>query len=150
MRSITIILICLITFSSCKSDKGDTKASLETKELTIAEKIANAHGYKNWDKVSEVKFTFKVDRDTVKGKGRSWVWKPKSNEVTMKTGNAIVSYRRHKMDSSHFAADRAFINDKYWFMVPFQLVWDSSATISESHKKESPIENSCGTAMPCA
>ncbi|WP_431156464.1 hypothetical protein [Winogradskyella poriferorum] len=124
---------------SCKSDNNETKLSEEEKELSVAEKIANAHGFENWDNVSEVQFTFKVDRDTVKGNGRSWIWKPKKNEITMTVGNAKVNYKRHEMDSSHIGADRAFINDKYWFLVPFQLVWDASATLSEPVKKESPL-----------
>lgn len=57
----------------------------------------------------------------------------------MSVGNAKVNYKRHEMDSSHIGADRAFINDKYWFLVPFQLVWDASATLSKPVKKESPL-----------
>lgn len=139
MRYISTVLICLTLIFSCKSDNNETKLSEEEKELSVAEKIANAHGFENWDKVSEVQFTFKVDRDTVKGNGRSWIWKPKKNEITMSVGNAKVNYKRHEMDSSHIGADRAFINDKYWFLVPFQLVWDASATLSEPVKKESSI-----------
>ena len=43
------------------------------------------------------------------------------------------------MDSTHIAADRAFINDKFWLLAPFQLVWDTSATISETKMAEAPI-----------
>ena len=139
MRYISAVLICLTLIFSCKSDNNETKLSEEEKELSVAEKIATAHGFENWDRVSEVQFTFKVDRDTVKGNGRSWIWKPKKNEITMSVGNAKVNYKRHEMDSSHIGADRAFINDKYWFLVPFQLVWDASATLSEPVKKESPL-----------
>ena len=35
--------------------------------------------------------------------------------------------------------DKGFINDKYWLLVPFQLVWDTSATISEPKNVQSPI-----------
>ena len=57
----------------------------------------------------------------------------------MVMGSAVVSYNRYKVDSTHMGADRAFTNDKYWFLVPFQLVWDKTATISEPVKKESPL-----------
>lgn len=139
MKSLYLSLICLLLVSACKSDKSETPIAEEVKELTIAEKIANAHGFENWKNVSEVKFTFKVDRDTIKGKGRSWIWKPKGNEITMEAGETTISYNRTKMDSTHIGADRGFINDKYWLLVPFQLVWDGSATISEPKKAESPI-----------
>ncbi len=141
MKSLYTGLICLLLVSACKSDKSKTQLTEKNKTLTIAEKIANAHGFENWKNVSEVKFTFKVDRDTIKGKGRSWIWKPKDDRVTMIAGETTVSYLRSEMDSTHIGADRGFINDKYWLLVPFQLVWDASVTISESKKTVAPISN---------
>ncbi len=139
MKYLSTFIICSLLFISCKSEKKETITEEEAKELTIAEKIANAHGYDNWKNVSEVKFTFKVDRDTIKGNGRSWVWHPKKDKVKMTAGETTVEYVRNQMDSTHIRADQGFINDKYWLLVPFQLVWDTSATISESKKAESPI-----------
>ena len=139
MKSLYTGLICLLLVSTCKSEKSETPITEEIKEFTIAEKIANAHGFENWKNVEEVKFTFQVDRDTIKGKGRSWVWKPKADSVTMMTGDATVAYVRSAMDSTHIRTDRGFINDKYWLLVPFQIVWDTSATISESKKAKAPI-----------
>ncbi|WP_296380762.1 hypothetical protein [Winogradskyella sp.] len=139
MKSLYLGLICLFLVSTCKSDKSETQVTEEVKELTIANKIANAHGFENWKNVSEVKFTFKVDRDSIKGTGRSWTWKPKENNVTMTVDETTVNYNRTKIDSIHIGADRGFINDKYWLLVPFQLVWDTSASISEPKKSESPI-----------
>ncbi|WP_299368012.1 hypothetical protein [Winogradskyella sp.] len=140
MKYIPTLIIYLLLFVSCKSEKKETLVDESSKALSIAEKIANAHGFKNWENVSEVKFTFKVDRDTIKGKGRSWVWKPKEDIVKMTVGEAVVEYSRRQMDSSHIAADRGFINDKFWLLVPFQLVWDASATISEPKEMVSPIK----------
>jgi hypothetical protein len=139
MKSLYLGLICLLLVTACKSDKSETPAIEEVKELSIAEKIANAHGIENWENVSEVKFTFKVDSDTIIGKGRSWVWKPKEDSVMMTAGETTVAYVRTKMNSTHTGADRGFINDKYWLLVPFQLVWDTSATISEAKKAVAPI-----------
>ncbi len=139
MKSLYLGLICLLLVSTCKSEKEDVAIDEEKKELTIAEKIANAHGFDNWKNVSEVKFTFKVDRDNIKGDGRSWTWFPKKDSVIMKAGEQIVKFNRTKLDSVPLNADRNFINDKFWLFVPFQLVWDTSATISEPKKAESPI-----------
>jgi hypothetical protein len=36
-------------------------------------------------------------------------------------------------------ADRGFINDKFWALIPFQLVWDEGTTISEPEKATSPV-----------
>ncbi|WP_243878540.1 hypothetical protein [Winogradskyella pelagia] len=139
MRSITTLLFCAVLLTSCKSDKSNSTHKGQDKSLSIAEKIANAHGYENWKNVSEVQFTFKVDRDSVKGKGRNWVWQPKSDNITLTMGEEIITYKRSAMDSTHIAADRAFVNDKFWLFVPFQLVWDTSANVSDSKIALAPI-----------
>lgn len=139
MKSLYIGLLCLVLIASCKSETSKGQQKEEEKPLTIAEKIANAHGFQNWKNVSEVKFTFQVDLDTVKGKGRSWVWKPQTDEVTMTAGEQSATYKRNTIDSTLVPADRAFINDKYWLFVPFQLVWDNSAEISTPKTTEAPI-----------
>ena len=139
MKSLYLGIICLLLVSTCKSEKKETLQNENIKELSVAEKIAHAHGFEKWDEVSKVEFTFKVDRDTIKGKGRSWTWNPKEDKVKMVAGDNSIEYLRSKMDSKHIGADRGFINDKYWLLVPFQLVWDSSATISETKKAEAPI-----------
>jgi len=141
MKSLYTGLICLLLLVGCKSDKSETNVTKETKELTIAEKIANAHGFENWKSVNKVTFTFKVDRDTIKGSGRSWKWFPKRDSVVMSAGDQVVKFNRTKLDSVPPNADRNFINDKFWLFVPFQLVWDTSATISEPKKAKSPIKN---------
>lgn len=139
MKPLYLSFICLLILSSCKSENKETAIEEEVIELSIAEKIANAHGIENWDNVKKVEFTFKVDRDTIKGSGRFWVWYPKKDSVYMSAGTQEIKYSRRNLDSVPANADRAFINDKYWLLVPFQLVWDTSATISEPKKVESPI-----------
>lgn len=44
------------------------------------------------------------------------------------------------MDSIALKADRGFINDKFWALIPFQLIWDEGTTISEVEKSQSPIK----------
>ena len=66
MKPFYLSFICLLILSSCKSEKKETTIEEEVIELSIAEKIANAHGYENWKDVEKVAFTFKVDRDSIK------------------------------------------------------------------------------------
>ncbi|WP_299128422.1 hypothetical protein [uncultured Winogradskyella sp.] len=139
MKYLSAFIICVSVLVSCKSEQKESVTKTEAKAVSIAEKIANAHGYQNWKNVSEVKFTFKVDRDTIKGNGRSWIWFPKKDSVVIKAGEQIVKYNRNKLDSMALNADKAFINDKFWVFTPFQLVWDTSATISKPKTAESPI-----------
>lgn len=103
-------------------------------EMTIVQKIANAHGFENWKKVKKIEFTFNTDRGS-----RSWSWEPKTQNVVLINKEDTLSYNRSKMDSISLGADRAFINDKYWFLAPFQLVWDKGTAISEPVKEMAPI-----------
>ncbi len=130
------MLILLVTFAlSCKQKE---EAKIIAKEWSTAEKIANAHGLENWKNVSEIQFTFNVDRDTTHFE-RSWIWKPKSEDVVMISGKDTVAYNRKSIDSISLKADKNFINDKYWLLAPFQLVWDTSASISVATTAEAPI-----------
>ncbi|MCB0448024.1 MAG: hypothetical protein KDD03_11040 [Gelidibacter sp.] len=122
MRRLLLTLSILTLLASCKSDKKDNTTSIE-KELSIAEEIANANGFEHWKDVSQIEFTFNVDRDTTHFE-RSWSWKPKTGDVTLISGNDTISYNRKSVDSTSLNADKNFINDKYWLLAPYQLVWD--------------------------
>lgn len=128
MKKLIYICFTILLLIGCK-EKAETKAA--KKELSIAEKIANAHGFENWENVSEISFTFA-------GK-RSWKWQPKTNHVTYTKDTVEVIYNRSKIDSTVTKIDRGFTNDKFWLLIPFQLVWDEGLTISDPIKTESPI-----------
>ena len=57
------------------------------------------------------------------------------------TASDTLVYNRKHMDSISTNTDRAFINDKFWLLIPFQLVWDQGTTISEPVKEAAPISN---------
>jgi hypothetical protein len=137
MKKIIPLILILFIGISCKQNKENQP---ETKALTIAEKIANAHGFDNWKNVSKIEFTFNVDRDSSHFE-RSWSWKPKTNDVILISDKDTISYNRKSVDSLSLNADKGFINDKFWLLAPFQLMWDKSATISESSLEEAPISN---------
>jgi hypothetical protein len=134
MKKLLYFSFALIVLISCKEHRNEDKI----KELTEAEKIANAHGFEDWDKVSKLEFTFNVDREGNHFE-RSWIWEPKTNQVTMMTDTDTISYNRMAIDSLSLNADRAFINDKFWLLIPFQLIWDNKTSISESEKVIAPI-----------
>jgi hypothetical protein len=133
-----ILILCFVSsFMSCKSDKNKNYET-ENNELTIAEKIANAHGYQNWSKVYQIDFTFNVDRDSSHFE-RSWVWFPKLNDIILLNNKDTIAFNRTNIDSLSLVADKGFINDKYWLLAPFNLVWDEGTIISEPIKEEAPI-----------
>lgn len=134
IKSTLLLLLLMTAIISCK--KEEKKEVI--KEISIAEKIANAHGFENWKNVSQIHFTFNVDRDSSHFE-RSWTWKPKTDDVTLISGTDTISYNRKYIDSTSLNADKGFINDKYWLLAPYQLIWDEGTTISEAILVEAPI-----------
>lgn len=135
MKKTLIVFTLIALIFSCKQ-KEETK-TIE-KEWSTAEKIAITNGIENWKDVSELQFTFNVDKDTTHFE-RSWTWNPITEDVMMVSGKDTVAYNRKSVDSTSMNADKGFVNDKYWLLAPFQLVWDTSASISEVTVVESPI-----------
>ena len=127
-------LACLLTLVlACKSETKEQKTEIERisediNEPSFGELIANANGFENWKNVNEIQFTFNVDREDNHFE-RSWTWQPKTNDVRLITEGDTIQYNRASVDSISLNADRAFINDKFWMLIPFQLVWDDYDSI---------------------
>jgi hypothetical protein len=138
MNRIIPLVLVLLVFNSCKNESKKDIIQPE-KELTIAEKIANAHGFQQWNNVTSFEFTFggKIEDQN---SGRSWIWNPKTNDIKLVSNGETTEYNRNAMDSVALKADRAFINDKFWALIPFQLVWDKGLTISEPVSANSPVK----------
>lgn len=127
MQKLYYTFLLLLVMFSCKEQK-----SLEKEiEPSVAEKIANAHGFEHWKEVKEVAFNFNGNRH--------WKWNPKTNDVIYTKDTITISYNRSNIDSTTVKIDKAFINDKFWLLIPFQLVWDKGLTISEPIKETTPI-----------
>lgn len=129
MQKLYYTVLVLLVIFSCKENESKEKQI----ELSIVKKIAIAHGFDHWKNVKEVTFNFNGNR--------YWKWNPKTNDVTYKKDTIIVVYNRSNIDSSHVKIDKAFINDKFWLLIPFQLIWDEGTTISEPVKERSPIKD---------
>lgn len=141
-KFLTVLFFAFLTIS-CNNSKKTSENKIEDQtnaeiKATTAEKIANANGYENWKDVSEIAFTFNVDRGE-KHFERSWIWKPRTGDVTMISGKDTVNYNRSKMDSINIKTDGAFINDKYWLLAPFQIAWDEGTSFSEKEQAVAPI-----------
>ncbi|MFC4096314.1 hypothetical protein [Euzebyella saccharophila] len=131
------LMASVLTISCKEAPKKEVEGPV--KELSILEKIAYANGYENWKNVQELKFTFNVDRDTTHYE-RSWIWKPKANEVTAISGDESLTYNRSDMDSLAYEKNGGFINDKYWLMAPINILWDQNSISTEhSENVEAPI-----------
>ena len=139
MKKFSFLFFIVLVVSSCKSDrKKDNNTLGKTNDTTISEKIAHAYGFENWNRVTLIEFTFNVDKDSTHYE-RSWCWNPKTNDVTAMSKKDTIQYNRNHVDSLTINTDRGFINDKYWLLAPFQLLWDKGASMSEAIKESAPI-----------
>ena len=108
--------------------------SARSQEQTIVEKIANAYGVSGFGEIEEIRFTFNVHKGDVEAH-RSWVWRPKDNVVIFIRGGiekpVFYNHKEINADSpdSLKQIDAHFINDQYWLLFPFHLVWDTGMKV---------------------
>ncbi|TYB79290.1 hypothetical protein [Bizionia myxarmorum] len=139
MKKYVLLFTISLVIMSCKTDKDNkTTTELDETPLTVSEKIAQAYGIENWDTVNEITFSFNVKKDSTLFK-RSWKWSPKTNDIYFTSGSDTLNYNRNNMDSTLIRADQAFVNDKFWLLAPYNLVWDSGTTKSEPVQELAPI-----------
>jgi hypothetical protein len=146
-NSIAVIFLVLTVFA-CKdrqkevmvdANQPDQQIQDSIPGMTTAQLITSKNGLDAWDDVSEINFTFNVDRGE-RHFERSFIWRTKSGDVVYMTSNDTVAFNRNlEMDSLQIRADQAFINDKYWLLAPFHLVWDQGKALSEKENQLAPI-----------
>ena len=127
-NTLVVGLVTLTLLFSCKEQQKPVVEEVETpdKELSIPEQIADANGFANWKNVNKITFSFNVDRDSSHFE-RTWSWAPKSNDVIFTTREDTISYNRKAIDTVLAKTDAGFINDKFWLLAPYQLVWDKNS-----------------------
>ncbi|MCM4169635.1 hypothetical protein KCTC52924_02233 [Arenibacter antarcticus] len=140
MKKSILIAISFACFFSCKETKKETPSEQQI-ELSIMDKVASAHGFNNFKNVKEMEFTFNVDRDTSHFQ-RSWTWNTVTHQVETFSNDERISYNRKNLDSTTTTINSGFINDKYWLLAPFNLVWDKD-NITYDHQIDihAPISN---------
>ncbi|HSP11287.1 MAG TPA: hypothetical protein VLO29_02070, partial [Salegentibacter sp.] len=135
-----ILLFSIFSLLSCKNEKSENVTeSVKNEEKTKAREIAEAHGFENFKDVNEIKFTFNVKVGDSVRTSRSWHWKTKTDEIRLTEGDISRAYVQDKsIAEEEKEIDQKFINDSYWLLFPYQLVW-SDAEISEEKLAEAPI-----------
>jgi hypothetical protein len=128
-----IVLFCLfpILFANCNQKNSEENRS-------ITEKIAYANGFGNFGDVEEIRYTFNVRTNDSLRTSRTWSWRPQEDMVTLTTPDSTVTYNHKSEASAHEQTDQGFINDKYWLLFPFNLVWDEMEYQHEE-KSTAPI-----------
>ncbi|MFC3879380.1 hypothetical protein ACFOSV_04310 [Algoriphagus namhaensis] len=112
---------------------------------TLPMKVAKAYGFDQMDQVNTLAFTWNVQRDSVNVLSRSYIWNMK--DQTVDYSDADTAYQYSLLSDSLPPADRAFINDKYWAMMPYQLAWDAGYTFEVEEGAASPLKGTTSTKL---
>lgn len=116
----------------------------------IVEQMAKTYGIDSWGQIEGIRYTFNLDLAALNLKlAHTWEWEPKTGKVTFegkyKDGKPVkVTYLRSQLDSQPANVkdeiDPAFMNDQYWLVFPFHVVWDTGADVQDKGKQKLPLE----------
>lgn len=128
-----VLSLFVLVFASFAQDKPD-----------VRHQIADAYGLGSWSQVDAIRYSFNVDA-AAKKMTRTWTWEPKADRVTYEgpdsTGKLVkTTYTRGSMSPDMTKeVDPNFINDQYWLLFPFHLVWDKDATVEDKGMTTAPL-----------
>ncbi len=137
MKNYLLLLAGLALASACQQ-----KPELPD---TLPFKVAKAYGIENFDQVNSIAYTWNVQRDSVNVISRDWKWNIKDSTVYYSGPDTTFTYSLTA--DSLPKQDGAFINDKYWAMMPFQLAWDSGYATEITENVPSPIKGANSTKL---
>ena len=115
MKKFTLLFILFSLLASCNDQE---------KEMTVVEKIAEANGFENFEDVKELRYTFNVKVNDTLRTSRAWIWRLQEKTATLTTPDSTITYNYESGAAQHKTTDQRFINDQYWLLFPFHLVWD--------------------------
>src|SRR6516164_9728685 len=113
----------------------------------IIEKLAKTYGLDSFGQIDAIRYAFKAEAPGI-DLSRSWIWEPKTDQVTYegkdKSGKPVkVTYLRSQLGSQSAEVkadiDPGFLNDNYWLILPFHIVWDTDATVKDARVQNLPL-----------
>src|SRR5215831_1503166 len=113
----------------------------------IAEQIAKTFGLDSFGQIEAIRYTFNLDLGALK-LSRAWVWEPKADWISYegkdKAGKPVkATYVRAQLSSQPAVVQDevapAFVNDQYWLLFPFHVVWDEGADVQDLGRHKRPL-----------
>ncbi len=141
MKYLSSLIICMVLFSGCKERQENFTTDEHSKdiELPVNEQIAYANGFEEFEEVKQINFTFNVKVNDTLRTSRAWKWFPQEDRVELtEKGETIIYDNDGDYTETEKAADRKFINDTYWFLFPYQLIW-SDFEMEHTPNAEAPL-----------
>ncbi|MGA8142857.1 MAG: hypothetical protein WB987_03080 [Candidatus Acidiferrales bacterium] len=123
----------------------------------IVEQMAKTYGLDSWGQIEGIRYTFNLELPGLNLKlAHKWEWEPKTGKVSYegkdKEGKPVqVTYMRSQLTSQPAnvkdEVDPAFMNDQYWLVFPFHVVWDTSADVQDKGKQKLPLGKGSATQI---
>src|ERR1700741_2184262 len=115
----------------------------------IVEQMAKTYGIDSWGQIEGIRYTFNIDLPALKlTLAHAWEWEPKTGKVTFegkdKDGKPVkVTYLRSELNSQPAnvkdEVNPFFLNDQYFLIFSFNVIWDKSAEVQDKGKKKQPL-----------
>lgn len=139
--SVTVLIIIFFSFPLYSPYSKSIDSTVQM--------IAQAYGIEHFDEIESISFTFNasVNEKLIE---RTWKWYPRLNTVKYKSDNGLVSYIRKDPDlltAEIRAVDSRFINDIYWLLFPFHIIWDEGTDITVEENAELPVGEGTATRV---
>jgi len=135
IRFLPVLLLYLVFSCQQKEQVPDT----------LPMQVAKAYGFENFENLKSIGYTWNVQRDSVTVASRTWKWNIQDSTVSF--ADADTSFTYSLTADSLPEKDGAFINDKYWALMPFQLAWDTGYTFVVFENATSPIQGIPSTKL---
>jgi hypothetical protein len=124
--------------------------SLAQQRPPIAEKMAKTFGLNSFGEVEGIRYTFNVEHPGG-NVSRTWEWNPKTDTVSYdgkgEDGNPVnVTYKRSQPGMPE-EIDASFLNDQYWLLLPFHVIWDTNATVIDEGIQKLRLGNESGEKL---
>jgi len=110
-------------------------------ESDLGRIIAERYGFAEWGEVESLEFTFNVelpDREVA----RAWTWDVAEEAVTRRSPGEPVTIDLGgdpvAWTPAQTQVHKQFINDSYWLLFPFQLVW-SDPVVTDAGPAPLPV-----------
>lgn len=148
MKKLSFVLLLLLFSASYILSQSDSSIP------PLAKTVAENYGIDSWANVKSIDFTFNVKNDKVHAV-RSWKWQPQKSVVQFSGADqngkdTVITYNRKDLnskDSYLTYVDKRFINDSYWLLFPFHLIWDKNVVITDQGTREFPISHKNGRSL---
>ena len=118
-----LLAACGTTETEPADQAGDVRVESFVPD-SFADSVALAHGFEHWAQVERLDFDFVVAVADTPQVDRAWSWYPRTDSVVRTVDGQSMGYvRGAALDADATEADGQFINDSYWVLMPFYLVW---------------------------